>query len=126
MPNPGLRFSCQKSSDPPIHCWTMSRHAIWGDEVRRVAHAQPVRSCLAVAVDIQMPMPDGLATIVIEGESAEHWQQGAVEAWVIQRGTIRQDIFRATANELVAWIDRAGRQSGRESRHDLLRRSGSG
>jgi hypothetical protein len=71
---------------------------------------------LAVAVDIQMPLPDGSATIVIEGESAEHWQQGAVEAWVIQRGTIRQDVFRGSANELVAWIDRAPTDSQAESR----------
>ena len=73
-------------------------------------------TALAAAADIQMPLPDAATAIVIEGESAEHWQQGAVEAWVIQRGTIRQDIFRASANELVAWIDRAPADSQEESR----------
>ena len=117
MPNPGLRFSCQKSSDPPINCWTMSRHAVWGDEVCRVAHVQPVRSCAGGGrTTFRCRCRTESATIVIEGESAERWQQGAVEAWVIQRGTIRQDIFRGSANELVAWIDRAPADSQEESR----------
>ena len=63
-----------------------------------------------------MPVPDAAAPITIDGESAEHWQQGAVEAWVIQRGVIRQDGFTARADEAVLWIDRAPQASQEDSR----------
>ena len=54
-----------------------------------------------------MPVPDPAAPITIDGESAEHWQQGAVEAWVVRRCVIRQGDLTAQAEEAVVWIDRA-------------------
>ena len=66
--------------------------------------------------DIQMPVPDPQWPITIDGASAEHWQQGAVEAWVVRRGVIRQGEFAAQAEEAVVWIDRAPPGSGDVSR----------
>jgi hypothetical protein len=63
-----------------------------------------------------MPVPNSAASITIDGESAEHWQQGAVEAWVVRRCVIRQDDLTARADEAVAWIDRAPLNSDEESR----------
>ncbi|MHB0957994.1 MAG: LPS assembly protein LptD [Pirellulaceae bacterium] len=75
-----------------------------------------VETAHLAAADIQMPVPSAAASITIDGESAVHWQQGAVEAWVIQRSVIRQDSLTARADEAVLWIDRAPLASQEESR----------
>ena len=40
--------------------------------------------------DIQLPVADVLAPIRVDGERAVHWQQNAVEVWVVQQCVIRQ------------------------------------
>ena len=59
------------------------------------------------AADIQLPVPDLLAPVRIDGAAATRWQQGAVEVWVIQGCEIQQDFLRARADEAVLWVDRA-------------------
>jgi len=64
--------------------------------------AEPVRGA-----EIQMPLADRLSSIRVDGQSAERWQQGALEAWIVRPCTITQGELRARANEAVLWIDRA-------------------
>ncbi|MCU0962033.1 MAG: organic solvent tolerance protein OstA [Pirellulaceae bacterium] len=72
--------------------------------------------CAPVRADIQMPVADPAAAIAIAGESAQRWQQGALEAWVIRRCVIRQDRMLARGDEAVVWIDRAPAGGGGEHR----------
>jgi hypothetical protein len=65
--------------------------------------------------DIQMPVPDAVSSIAIDGESAEHWQQGALEAWVIHRCVIHQADMTARGDEAVVWVDRKTPDSGEAS-----------
>ena len=60
----------------------------------------------AALADIQLPVPDVLAPVRIDGQEAVRWQQGAVEVWVVRNCEIQQDLLRARADEAVLWVDR--------------------
>ena len=84
MPYPELVSSRQILSD-----WLTNRRAAppsGCNSIVRIAWVLVGLWCAApwARADIQMPVPDPAASITIDGESAEHWQQGAVEAWVVR------------------------------------------
>lgn len=69
------------------------------------------------AADVEIPLADTNAPIVITARHAAHWPQGAYEVWVLRGETeLRQGEVVAKGAEAVLWVDRAEAFSGRASK----------
>ncbi len=66
--------------------------------------------------DIQLPVVDPMFPIRVEGQRAVHWQQNAVEVWVVRQCVIQQGEMTARGNEAVLWVDRDLQQGGQQQR----------
>lgn len=58
-------------------------------------------------VQVDLPPPDPAASIRIDADQADHWQQGVHEVWVLHgHCSVAQGELRASGNEAVLWIKR--------------------
>jgi hypothetical protein len=61
---------------------------------------------LSVRADIQMPVPNWTSSILIEGDEAVQWKQGAYEVWVFHSPCqLRQGDMVARGNAGVVWVE---------------------
>jgi len=70
----------------------------------------------AVHGQVDLPPSESNAAIVVSAPSAQRWQQGSYDVWVLQgKCQIRQGLDQAECDEAVLWVDRSARtEQGRE------------
>ena len=76
--------------------------AIW------FAIAGPLIITHSSAGQIRLPVADQNQPVVVTADAASHWQEGAVEVWLLRgRCNIRQGRMLAQSQEAVLWIERS-------------------
>ena len=65
-------------------------------------------STASASADIELPLADVNAPVIVAADRAYRWEQGAYEVWHLQGNcTVSQDQVVARAGEAVLWIERA-------------------
>ena len=67
---------------------------------------------MVVCADIQLPVAHWASSILVEGEEAVQWQQGAYEVSVFRSGCqLRQGDMSARGDAAVVWVERVPRET---------------